>query len=364
MGNRSRVLMIALGIFFVGIAALAKFYAYPTLAVAPADQVAHTVSTGPDATIFSVADLAEKKGVTLEARRTVRGDVKAAQDISKKLNRDVVVFDTAVVTDDEPNYQFPDDKTDTSKLPLSFVQERVVLDAHTGEAVRWTDAETGEYISTSLEKADRKTAENGGDEFFRGHEGLVLKFPFGTEKKEYKFWDSTTRKAFPIKYKGEDKLQGLPVYVFEQEVPKQEIPLAKPLMVPAKVVGETGDAAVEVKRSYQNTRTLWIEPVTGAIIKGQEKQLASLEFNGEPRATATEVTIAYDDATVKKNVKGAKENGVEEGGYQAKASQLNLIGFWVPLVSLIIGLLLLALVAASALRPQPVATRARREESD
>jgi LPXTG-motif cell wall-anchored protein len=47
---------------------------------------------------------------------------------------------------------------------------------------------------------------------------------------------------------------------------------------------------------------------------------------------------------VKKNVKGATENGVDEGGYQSKAAQLHLIGFWVPLLSLILGLLLLGAV--------------------
>ncbi|WBQ02378.1 DUF3068 domain-containing protein [Kribbella sp. CA-293567] len=364
MGNRSRVLVIALGIFFVGIAALAKFYAYPTLAVAPADQVAHTVSTGPNATFFSAKELAKKENQTLEARRTVRGDVKAAEDISKKLGRDVVVFDTAVVTANEPNYQFPDDPSDTDNMPLSFVQERVVLDAHTGEAVRWDDKETGEYITTTLNKADRQTLDNGGSDFFRGHEGLVLKFPFGTEKKEYKFWDTTTRKAFPVKFEAEDELYGLKVYKFVQEVPKQKLLQATQLQVPGKLVGEPAQAAVAVDRTYQNTRTLWIEPVTGAIIKGEEKQLASLEVDDEPRLTATEVTIAYDDATVKKNVEGAEENGVQEGGYQAKAAQLNLIGFWVPLLSLIIGLLLLGLVVALQLRTRPVvATRAKSKES-
>ena len=79
MGTRSRAVLIGLGVFFVGVAALARFYAYPTLAVAPAGQIAHTVSAGPHATIFSVADLKEKKGVELEARRTVRGDVAAAE---------------------------------------------------------------------------------------------------------------------------------------------------------------------------------------------------------------------------------------------------------------------------------------------
>ena len=347
MGTRSRAALIGLGVFFVGVAALARFYAYPTLAVAPADQIAHTVSAGPNATIFSVADLKEKKGVELEARRTVRGDVAAAEKISKALNRKVVVFDTAVVTDDSKNYQFPDDASLTGLMPLSFVQERVVLDARTGEAVRWNPSggdDSGEYISTTLEKADRLKPDPKSA-LFKGHEGLVLKFPFGTEKKTYQFWDTTLRKAFPIQYKNETTLDGLKVYVFEQDIPKQEVPLAKPLEVPGSLVDQLGQDSVEVQRTYKNTRTLWVEPVTGAIIKGREQQLATIAYDGEDKLTATNVTIAYDDATVKKNVKGAVENGHDEGGYQSKATQLHLIGFWVPLLSLILGLLLLGFVA-------------------
>ena len=354
MGTRSRVVLIGLGVFFVGIAALARFYAYPTLAVAPADQIAHTVSVGKDATIFSAADLKQKTGVELEARRTVRGDVVAAEKISKALNRKVVVYDTAVVTDDSKNYQFPDDSSKTAELPLSFVQERVVLDAHTGEAVRWNpsgDDNSGEYIATTLEQADRlKPDQNSA--LFKGHDGLVLKFPFGTEKKTYSFWDTTLRKAFPIDFKGEEPLDGLNVYVFEQEIPKQEVPQAKPLEVPGTLVGDSGKDSVVVQRTYKNTRTLWVEPVTGAIIKGREQQLATIAYNGEDKLTATQVTIEYDAATVAKNVKGATENGVAEGGYQAKAAQLHLIGFWVPLLSLILGLLLLASVGFFQLRPR------------
>jgi hypothetical protein len=346
--------LIGLGVFFVGVAALARSYAYPTLAVAPADQIAHTVSAGPDATIFSIAELKEKDHVDLEARRTVRGDVVAAEKISKALDRKVVVFDTAVVTDDSKNYQFPDDASKTAELPLSFVQERVVLDAHTGEAVRWNpsgDDNSGEYIATSLEKADRlKPGQN--TELFRGHEGLVLKFPFGTEKKTYQFWDSTLRKAFPIDYKRQDTIKGLKVYVFEQEIAKQNVPLARPLMVPGNLVGEPGRDSVSAQRTYKNTRTLWVEPITGAIIKGKEQQHATIAYNGEDKKTATRVSIEYDDATVTKNVKGAVEDGVAEGGYQSKAFQLNLIGFWVPLVSLILGLLLFAAVAFFQLRPR------------
>ncbi|MFC6155609.1 DUF3068 domain-containing protein [Kribbella jiaozuonensis] len=344
MGTRIRAVLIGLGVFCVGVAALTKFYAYPALAVAPADQIAHTVSDGPNATIFSVADLKVKRNIELEARRTVRGDVVAADKISKALNRKVVVYDTAVVTDDSKNYQFPDDASKTAEMPLSFVQERVVLDARTGESVRWNPSgndDSGEYVTTTLEKADRLRPDPKSA-LFKGHEGLVLKFPFGTEKKTYNFWDTTLRKAFPIQFKREDELYGLKVYVFEQEIPKQEVPQAKPLEVPGNLVGEPGKDSVVAQRTYKNTRTLWIEPVTGAIIKGKEQQLATIAYNGADKLTATQVSIEYDDATVKKNVNGATENGVEEGGYQSKAGQLHAIGFWVPLVSLIVGLLLLA----------------------
>ncbi|WP_432889083.1 DUF3068 domain-containing protein [Kribbella sp. CA-245084] len=346
MGTRSRAALVGLGVFFVGVAALGRFYAYPTLAVAPPGQVAHTVSTGADATIFSAADLKQKDHVDLEARRTVRGDVVAAEKISKALNRKVVVFDTAVVTDDSKNYQFPDDASKTAEMPLSFVQERVVLDAKTGEAVPWNPTgndNSGEYITTTLDKADRLKP-NRNSALFKGHEGLVLKFPFDTQKKDYTFWDTTLRKAFPIEYKRVEHLRGLKVYVFEQVIPKQNIPVAKALMVPGTLVDDPSKPSVAVQRTYQNTRTLWIEPVTGAIIKGQEQQLATIAYKGEDKLTATKVTIAYDDATVHKNVKGAKENNIAEGGYQAKAAQLQAISVWIPLGSLILGLLLLGFV--------------------
>jgi hypothetical protein len=359
VGNRSRLAVVAVGIFFLGVAALAKFYAYPTLAVAPADQEAQTVSTGQNATIFSAKELKQLDGLTLESKRVVRGDVAAAKTIGKKLDREVVVFDTAVVTD-RPGYTFPDDSSDLDKAPLSFVQERVVLDARTGEAIRWDTADgvDGEYITPSLVQTDRDYADDDKP-VFKGHEGLVLKFPFGTEKKTYKFWDTTTRKAYPIEFKKEGTLEGLKVFEFQQTVPSQEIPLEKPLMVPGTLVGEPGKDAVEVQRTYQNTRTLWIEPATGAIIKGREEQLAELRYNGEPKVTATKVSIEYDDATVKKNVNGAKnDQNVVEGDYKSAAVQLNLIGFWVPLLSLLIGLALVGLGIALHLRPS--GSKARR----
>ena len=89
-------------------------------------------------------------------------------------------------------------------------------------------------------------------------------------------------------------------------MPKQDLPQAKPLEVPGSLVGEPGKDSVVVQRTYQNTRTLWIEPVTGAIIKGQEHQLATFAYNGEDKVTATKVPIHYDDDTVRRTSKVAR----------------------------------------------------------
>ena len=135
VGNRSRAALVAGGVFLVGVAALSRFYAYPTLAVAPADQVTQVIADGPGARIFDVATLKEIT-IDLQAVRNIRGDVAASGQASKDLDRDVVVYDMSIVTD-KPGYVLPDDAKQTDNWPRSFSQQRMVLDARTGEAVSW-----------------------------------------------------------------------------------------------------------------------------------------------------------------------------------------------------------------------------------
>jgi hypothetical protein len=346
--------VIALGIFFIGVAALAKFYAYPTLSVAPPDQVAHTLSTGPNATIFSVKDLAEKPGVDLWARRTVRGDVAAADKISKALNRKVVVFDTAVVTDDEKDYTFPDDAAQTDKLPLSFVQERVVLDAHTGESVRWnpTDAgdNSGEYIANSLKPEDRLKP-NPNSEFFKGHEGLVLKFPFGTEKKTYRYFDTTLKKALPAEFKGEETVEGVKVYRFEQRIAPTKL---ASIVAPGRIVGQPNEPLVPVEQMYSNERTLWVEPRSGVIVNGREKQLQTLDAADGSTTAVFEATLAFTPETRRDSAKTAADGG----------SKAQLLGTTAPIVLLVLGLVLSILGFLLLLRRRPVPVNEGRHAQD
>ena len=139
---------------------------------------------------------------------------------------------------------------------------------------------------------------------FKGHEGLVLKFPFGTEKKTYQFWDTTLRKAFPIEFKGETKLNGLKVYVFEQDIPKQEVPLAKPLEVPGSLVGELGPGLGRGAAHVQEHPDAVGRAGHRSDHQGSGAATRHDRYNGEDKLTATQVTIAYDDATVEEEREG------------------------------------------------------------
>ena len=357
MGNRARAVLLAGGAFLVGVAALSRFYAYPTLAVAPSDQVTEAIAEAPQATIFDVRTL---KQITtdLEGVRDVKADPKLSEQASKDLDRKVVVYDVAVIVD-KPGYVLPSDAKDTEHWPRSFSLSRMVLDAHTGEAVSWKpkNPADGEYLSTKLEATDdeRDYADDKpsgeGRPNFEGHKGLVLKFPFNTQKKTYDFWEINTRRAWPIKFEKEEKILGLTTYKFVQEVPTTDISVIEG--VPKSALGIAGEGSVDVTRDYASTRTIWAEPVTGAVIKAVDKQYSTLKYEGDTKAVATDATFTYTDETVKKNVDGVKraDTGKIDGGYKKIALELTLIKTVVPLIALILGILLIALAAFLQARP-------------
>ena len=67
------------------------------------------------------------------------------------------------------------------------------------------------------------------------------------------------------------------------------------------------------------------------IIKRQEKQDNTLDYQGTPKITTTKVTTGYDAKTVKDNA----------DAYGSLGSQLHLIRVVLPPISLVLGLLLL-----------------------
>ena len=112
------------------------------------------------------------------------------------------------------------------------------------------------------------------------------------------------------------------------------------LEVPGDLVGSDAKS-VKAPEFYSNTRTVWVEPVTGVIVKGQEKQhLVLRDAAGADKVTLIDVTVTFDEKTQKQQGDLAKDG----------RSQKALVGTWVPLVCLLLAVICGVLVFVLARR--------------
>ena len=316
------LVLLVFGTLFLVLAPLLRWYAYPRLAVAPQDQASTTVSSGSDVTVFSIPALlaGEDPEVVTDVTST-RGTMSIVDDRPEGTSDDdVAVWETVVNT------------TNAAGDTLTATRSIVAFDRRTGAGV--------EGYGQSID----------GDPI--DHEGQILKFPFGTEKRDYEFWDTALREATPAVFDGEDEIDGMTVYRFVQTI---EPTVVSQLEVPGSLAGSDAPA-IEADRTYANTRTLWVEPETGVIFRGQEEQDTVLVYQGDEIATITSGTIGYTDEQVQARV----------DEYRPLASQLNLVGNVLPLVLGILGVVgLIAgiVLLRSGYRPRRAADGTRRSEA-
>jgi hypothetical protein len=277
---------VFLGLFLFFFGAVERLYAYPRLKKAPLDQYSQPVATGTGTYFNRSPDkLKEITGAELRNIRTVRGDVKAGSDevaVWDSFNSTVDVADNGVIT---------------------ATQERIALDRVTAQSVRCC----GENPT---------------------HQGLTLKFPFDTKKQSYQFWDGPANAASPAQFTGEEVIQGVKVYRFEQQIDPRTLRTQE---VPGSLAGDPDADSVTTDVVYSNHKTLWVEPATGIIVKAQQDVTQVLETPaGEPVLTLLDAVLTYDDATVKANAEDASSG----------ASRLRLLGTIVPVVGVLLGLVL------------------------
>jgi hypothetical protein len=291
-------LLFGLGAFLLVAGLLIKFYAYPRLAVAPIDQNSVTKLQATGAEIFDAATLKPLTTDLSVQSRTV-GDVKASQERGNNVR--VWVGTTSIRSDDG--------------VVRSRSTTRTAFDATTAEAVNCCGA-----FNESTE-GDRKAVKRTG---------LVFKWPFNTEKKDYKVWDDTLGDTVTAKYVKESSVKGLKTYEFKLVVPRTKVGSQE---VPASVVGEPGTGNVQADSMYATTNDYQIEPLTGAIVTQSLASTNTLAVDGEDRLTTTKADLQYTPATVDSNVKD----------FKSKASLLKLVQTTAPIITIVLGLILLAL---------------------
>jgi hypothetical protein len=289
-------ILVGIGAFLVVAGLLARFYAYPALAVAPMDQNSVTMLEAKDATILDLSTLREVTTDMSVANRTV-GDVKASEDAGG----DTVVWAaTTSYRDEIGNIR-------------SRSAERYAFDAHTGEAINCCG---GFVEETDGERVEVKRS------------GLISKYAFGTEKKDYKFWDDTLGQAVTTEFVKESEIDGLTVYEFKYEVPTTTVGTRE---VPPSLIGESGTDALEVEIQYSTITQHWVEPNTGVIIDRVSETANTLAYEGEQKITTSGGRFEYTDQQVKDNV----------DEYKGKASSLKAVQTTVPFVGVILGLLMI-----------------------
>jgi len=142
--------------------------------------------------------------------------------------------------------------------------------------------------------------------------GLVNKWPFDAEKKDYPYWDSVTGSEVTATYEDEGEIDGLEVYDYTVEVERA------PIEITAGVDGY-----------YSSEKTISIDPRTGSIIRQTEVQ-ERVTTDDQP---VLDLDFAFTDETVQANVDSAKDS----------ISSLDLLSRTVPFIAIPVGLVLTAI---------------------
>ena len=303
---RKASVVIGLGAFFLTMAVLLRFYAYDRLAVVPLDQNTRQTVVDEHATFFDADKVAPGEG-RLTTVATVIGDPAASKTVSDQTGKDVVVLDKGQTSDN--NDQAP---------PMDASTDRIAVDRHTGLPVAWSG-------TRSNGKASKLS-------------GQTIKFPFQTQKQTYQYWDGTAGTTMAMKFIGTEKVKGLTTYKFEGSLPLTKF---REQELPRGAFGLPDTGGVVADRLYQNTRTLWVEPETGVMMKLQEKQHQELHLDepGAKPVNALTTTSVFTDQTIQKNV----------DDYKTKAMLLKILRLWAPIALGVLGLALLLVGGAMAL---------------
>ncbi|WP_395108515.1 DUF3068 domain-containing protein [Actinomadura sp. SCN-SB] len=228
--------LVGLGVFAMAVAGFTRFYIAPQLVAAPPDYYKVTRLEAANATYFDPGSVTTRRGATLTATSTIRGDAAA----SKRAPDDIVVWDATAVIQDVAN-----------NVDLSLYRQRIAFDRRTGQLSRCC----GVHVDN-----DRNVA----------MAGLGLFWPLDIEPKDYQYFDTSTKRPWTMKYSGTENVEGVKTYKFVQTIPATRVPSPTD-SVPASLLGRSGTASVPADRYHQATVTYWIDARNGIPVDQQQQ---------------------------------------------------------------------------------------------
>ncbi|WP_433728845.1 DUF3068 domain-containing protein [Nocardia sp. CA-129566] len=319
-GTRKTVacLLVGLGALLIVAAVMIPTYTVSRLAKTPLDLEITTIATNQPGEDSLVLD---SKSLTAP-----EGSAKVDTNVPLVSQRFLTVEDpsdaTEMTVQAGQTLRRIDKQGDTGLLTATI--DRVTIDRKSGEPVA---KEPNGSIAVTVNKDLQSIADPVQ------HTGLQYRFPIGTEKKTYPYFDINVRKTFDAKFLEETEINSTKVYHFQMSVPATNLwdvvqaPTNR-LSLPAAKWGLEGDEPVTMTRFYTNTRDLWVEPQTGTIVKGGEAlHLYYARSADHPDVTALKSHLVFDENTIESQLSVAKEN----------IDKLSLYGRVMPIVLGVLG---------------------------
>ena len=298
-------ILFGLGVLALVLAAGLAFIVAPKAGQLPYDLQNQSIAEAPGATFLQIRNgtASIEENVTLRSTINVQTDAAETAKLEGPLDGTAAVWlvGQEVV------------RTDTGEV-ISAYSTSLALDRKTGAAADWS----GQWLDTGT----RESVD------YSGH---IYKFPFGTEKKTYEIFDRDILTTQPATFVKTEEIEGLETYQFVQEIRNGTQTMAPETL--QLLAGQLLPGATSAEVRYSNTRTVWVEPVTGQFIKVQEDQNKTLVGNNGQEVTLLDALFTYTDDTIAKSADSAEAN----------RSKLQLVKVWGPLGLLVVGLLLVAI---------------------
>ncbi|MDY7085649.1 MAG: DUF3068 domain-containing protein [Actinomycetota bacterium] len=294
MRARWGAVLFGIGVFAVVVAAGCAFYVAPSVARLPYDLALCKPDQSTGCLRPSVAEAKDAKFLQTKGGEGVDTPVIAVQ--TGTLRSTTEIAPQADLTNEE----IKDDDTviwngygtvtwvETNEM-VSQYKAGIALDRDTAAAVDWSQ----QYLQDAGEDAPSEVV----------FAGQLYKFPFGTEKKDYEYFDRDLRKAQPIQYQGTEKINGLETYRFQQVIPETPLNFSEERL--SGLLSKFAPGADGGQVNYSNTRTIWVEPVSGTFIKVQEQQKKTLVPETGAPTDLLDGNFVYTDETVANNVESA-----------------------------------------------------------
>jgi hypothetical protein len=301
--RRTGLVLAGVGAFLIVFALLQAFWVTGQVTKFPLNQYATVTLTDPNASYFSAAKLTEMSGVNLEATYTIKGNAAAGSSSIAVWNQFIYVYDQ------------------TNKLPVQTVTRTFAFDRRTAQLINCCGANVN------------------GDSSIQQHGYVGYVLPIGTKRQTYDVFDTNLNKAVPFTFTGVGDAGGTQAYKFTVNVPPTQNGTQT---VPGSLVHSSA-ASVTLPQYYEVHSTYWIDPVTGALLNvTQNEKLTLRNTDGSTALVLLSANLAATQASIDGLV--AIDN--------SQLSKASLVGTLLPLLTGVIGLLLLIVGIVLFRRPE------------